>query len=253
MTKAWSAMRDQVGKDKVPLDKFFHIVCPYLNIPSPDTYLERQGWKLEINEEDSPILSRDPNSQSFTSSSAGFTDMTLSVEDIISVCQAMGYAQDYVSDHNATSPTFLARSTFQPVEKKSQQQLSTQVGRSMQDMRVAARNKRRAKRQTARESGGVPALRQQIINTHDAISDRMYQDDRRNGIDGESTQFYNQLTALLANHDAQGQPQVFGQPSDTASVLATNDPSFSIINDWSAFRLGADENATLPSFGSSNV
>jgi hypothetical protein len=244
MAKAWSAMRDQIGKKNVPLDQFFQIICPYLHILSPATYLAHHGWKLEYNEEGYPILSRNPTSQSFESSSVGFIDTTLSVEDIISVCQSMGYAQDYVSDHNATSPTFLAG----PIENKPQQQPSTQAGGSVQSMRVAARNKRRAKRQTARESGGMPALEQDIINAHDVATDSMYQDDSRKDIDLESNEFYQHFTSMLADYNGQGQPQTFRQPGNTASALAMTN-----MTDLSAFRLGADENATLPPFGASNV
>jgi hypothetical protein len=253
MAKAWSAMRDQIGKKKVPLDQFFQIICPYLNILSPDTYLERHGWNFKINEEGTPTLSHNPTSRSSESSSVGFTDTTLSVEDIISVCQSMGYAQDYIPDHSATSPTFLAGSTLQSVENMSQQQLSTPAKGSVQNMRVTARNKRRAKRQTARESGGMPALEQQIINAHDVATDSMHQEDDRRGIELDTNEFYQHFTAMLAEHNAQGQTQIFGQPSDTASALATTNSSLPVMTDFGAFRLGADENATLPPFGASNL
>jgi hypothetical protein len=152
MAKAWSAMRDQLGKANVPLDKFFDIICPRLNLPSPDTYLEDQGWKLHVHQGESPILSRDLSVQPSASFGAGIGDMTLSVEDITSICQTAGYAQYYMSDRNTTSSTFLGRSVEQ------------QARASGQEARVTQRNKRRNKRETARQSGAMPMLREQISN-----------------------------------------------------------------------------------------
>jgi hypothetical protein len=243
LAKAWSTMRDQIGKDNVPLDHFFHIICPYLNIPSPDTYLELQGWNLEINAEGSPTLSRDPDSESIASPSAGFIDTTLSVEDIISVCQTMGYAQDYVPGPNTTSPTFLARSTRG----------------SVQDLRVAARNKRREKRKTARESSAAMALRQEVENAHNVFSDSSFHHDDQNATGGVSTDFHNRLTELLTdphainNIVAQGQLHGYIAPSQTAASRQQQLSGLYMQADYSAFRTGADENATLPPFGASSI
>jgi hypothetical protein len=244
LAKAWSTMRDQIGKDNVPLDHFFQIICPYLNIPSPNTYLELQGWNLETNDEGSPILSRDPNSESLISSSAGFIDMTLSVEDIISVCQTMGYAQDYVPDRNATSPTFLARSTQG----------------SVQDIRVAARNKRREKRRNARESGAATALRKEIDTVRNAFSDNSFQKHDHNGTGGVSLEFHNRLTELLTDPHALSNIIAQGQlhnshvaPSQTPASHQLQLSGLYIPADHSAFRLGADENATLPHFDASSI
>jgi hypothetical protein len=244
LAKAWSTMRDQIGKDNVPLDRFFQIMCPYLDIPSPDTYLELQGWNLEINDEGSLTLLRDPGSELLVSSSAGFIDMTLSVEDIISVCQTMGYAQDYVPDLNTTSPTFLARSNQG----------------SVQDMRVAARNKRREKRKTARESGAATALRQEIDTVRNAFSDNSFQEDEHKGTGDVSLKFHNRLTELLTDPHALNNIIAQGQLHNS-HVVPSQDPASRQLQlsdlymqaDYNAFRLGADENATLPPFGASDI
>jgi hypothetical protein len=244
LAKAWSTMRDQIGKDNVPLDHFFQIICPYLNIPSPNTYLELQGWNLEINDEGSPTLSRNSNSESLISSSAGFIDMTLSVEDIISVCQTMGYAQDYVPDRNTTSPTFLARS----------------IQGSVQDIRVASRNKRREKRRTARESGAATALRKEIDTVRNVFSDNSFQQHEHNGTGDVSLEFHDRLTELLTdphslnNIIAQGQlHNNYVVSSQTPASHQLQLSGLCIPADYSAFRLGADENATLPYFDAESI
>ncbi|ORY11533.1 mating-type protein MAT alpha 1-domain-containing protein [Clohesyomyces aquaticus] len=142
MTKAWSIIRDQIGKDKAPLDMFFRTMCPYLSIPPPETYLEHMGWKLVANAEGAPSLSREHTPDPDTLD-VGVAATALSVEDIIKYCQSMGYAQEYIFDTNLTSSTFLGHTP------------STAGGRG------AARNKRRAKRQTARDPAFSTTLQQQ--------------------------------------------------------------------------------------------
>ncbi|KAJ4413274.1 hypothetical protein N0V91_000249 [Didymella pomorum] len=235
MTKAWSVLRDQIGKDKAPLDQFFRIICPYLNIPSPATYLDSCGWTLGTDDEGSPTLSRE-----FTPSpgamSAGIAGMALSVEDIINYCQSMGYAQEYVSDTNSHAPTFPAQSHYQFAGKTTS---------SLHDSRLAARNKRRAKRQTTRDVGIAPVLQQQIVEAH--VADDLaasYQDSSLFG-HSEPVQSYGDLTDLLISHLGQHQQDL---PGDSTGFLTAADPILAGWTDWGAFRLGADENATLPSF-----
>jgi hypothetical protein len=244
MTKAWSIIRDQIGKDKTPLDQFFRIICPYLNIPSPETYLERYGWTLTTDEEGTPTLSRE-SAPSPDASSAGIIDMALSVEDIISYCQSMGYAQEYISDTDIHSPTFLAQSCSQFAGKNTSVKSQTQVVSSTQESRLAARNKRRAKRQTARDTGVAPALYQQIINAHIANDSNVTHQSSAILGHSEPTQFYNDLADLFTNHMGQEQHANSGIPAD---FVTTEGSIMAGWTDLSAFRLGADMNAPLPSF-----
>nr|AIF76159.1 mating type protein MAT1-1-1 [Didymella maydis] len=235
MTKSWSIIRDQIGKDKAPLDQFFRIICPYLNIPSPETYLDSCGWTLESDDEGTPNLSRE-FTPSLEAMSAGIADMALSVDDIINYCQSMGYAQEYVSDTDSHSPTFLAQ---------SRNRFAGKTTSSTYESRLAARNTRRAKRQTTRDTGIAPVLQQQIAEAH--VADGLaatYQDSSLFG-HSEDVQFYDDLADILTNHFGQDQQTT---PGDTAGLLTTADPILAGWTDWGAFRLGADENATLPSF-----
>ncbi|KAF1934334.1 MAT1-1-1 [Didymella exigua CBS 183.55] len=237
-TKAWSVIRDQIGKDKAPLDQFFRIICPYLNIPSPETYLDCCGWKFNTDDEGSPTLSREfiPSPGAM---SAGIADTALSVEDIINYCQSMGYAQEYVSDTESNSPTYLSQ---------SRNQLAGKSTSSTHESRLVARNKRRAKRQTARDVSIAPVLQQQIVEAHMADNlNATYEGDSLFG-HSEPVQFYGDLADLLTNHLGQDQQAISGDC--TSSLTTTIDPIMAGWTDWGAFRLGADENATLPSLDS---
>ncbi|KAF2867182.1 mating-type protein MAT alpha 1-domain-containing protein [Massariosphaeria phaeospora] len=111
MAKAWSTMRDQVGKRRAPLDEFLRLICPHLKIPAPEMYLECLGWKLVINGEGAPTVSReftpDPNSEDAEDAEAAANG--LSVGDIINYVRSTGYAQGYSTDKNTASSTFLSR------------------------------------------------------------------------------------------------------------------------------------------------
>nr|ABI37047.1 MAT-1 [Pyrenophora graminea] len=106
MTKAWSMIRDQLTKQVAPLDEFFELVCPWLGIPSPALYLETYGWTLSVDQDGNLTLSCEAGFES-TFVVAGAADKALSVEDIIGFVQGRGYGMDYVHNPDASS-TFLA-------------------------------------------------------------------------------------------------------------------------------------------------
>lgn len=241
MTKAWSVIRDQIGKDKAPLDRFFRIICPYLNIPSPETYLDHCGWTLSSDEEGTPALARIASS-SPKDANAGIAGMTLSVEDIINYCQSMGYAQEYMPDSGTYSPTFLAQSHNHSSNSVKSQ---TQFANSVHETRLAARNKRRAKRQTAKTMNTVPALQQQIVHAHNTDDLNAAYHDTSFLETTEPVQFFGDLAGFFSDHIERKPQGISGASGDFA---AGEDPVMTHWADWSAFRLGADENATLPSF-----
>jgi hypothetical protein len=253
MTKAWSNIRDQIGKGNAPLDQFFRIICPHLNIPSPETYLECQGWKLVISQEGTPTLSRDADTLE-ASLAPGFAHMALSVEDIIVYCQAMGYAQGYVADMDTTSSTFLGRSLNQVTEKDTITKAKTQTAGPSQAHRVAARNKRRMKRQNARETGVVPALQAQIVNAHNTDISNVPLHGSTSNYNFEPFQFYDNMAQFLTGPIADlgnGSGNVQGNES---AALTTTDAGIPLWTaDYNAFRFGADEDATMPFFNSASL
>jgi hypothetical protein len=253
MAKAWSEMRDQIGKNNVPLDQFFKIICPLLNLPSPETYLEGQGWKLEINQEGIPILLRDPTAQPPASLITEFADMPLSVEDITSICQTMGYAQGYVPGRNTASSTFLGRSLLRSSQKSARPLYMTAAG-FVQNAKVVKRkdnrkDNRKDKRETAGQSGMGLMLREQIINAHGGKPSSVPHADEPSNTVAEPSGFYNQMAALFTHHMSQDASQtVHSSAQNATATLVTNTSSHPVFTDRSAFRRGADENATLPPF-----
>ena len=211
ITKAWSIVRDQISKEKAPLGVFFNIICPYLNIISPETYFERLGWELTLDKENNPSLSR-VSVPALESLDIGINVSTLSVEDIILHCQSMGYAQEYVFDMDNISLTFLAPST-QETLKKLVDPLAAGCKATLEN--------RRAERQALRESDDMAALKKDIVATHKYSISVI-----------EKMQFDDKIAMFLL--DPTGS-QELPQPQQPQQPQQTGD----------AFRVGADTDATL--------
>lgn len=259
MAKAWSIIRDQVGKDNAPLNQFFQIMCPCLSIPPPEVYLEFCGWTLGIDKDGNPAVSK-PASQRPKPLGTGIAAMGISVDDIIKRCQYVGYAQGLTISTETKSPTFLAQpgnATSPPVIPQTQPAVPTF------ETRLAARNDRRARRGTARDTGVAADLRQQVTNAHNmhvADPDDYVSDSG----DDEPMQIHSDLARVLANHHmGQTLQEITGEPfgllaagqaqhdiaGESFDFLAAGDPIMTDWTDWDAYRLSADENASLPNFG----
>ncbi|KAH7078556.1 MAT1-1-1 [Paraphoma chrysanthemicola] len=224
LAKAWSTIRDQIGKDNAPLGAYLDIICPYLQVPHPAAYLERHGWILDINHEGSPVLFRDSNITPVATLGAG---LTLSVEDITGICQQSGYAQNYVPKPNSTSSTFLSQQT------------------SVQTIRKAARDKRRAKRQPAKSRAVRDAIRQDIVVAHGGdlpypVKDNEDAEDIEDDI-LDSSEFYEDLSEMLSNRDAQTETEHHNTSVESALDAPANYAEFSELIDWDAFCAGTDE------------
>lgn len=264
MAKAWSTIRDQIGKDQAPLDQFFRIICPHLKLPDPASYLEIHGWILAVNEEGDPIISRSADSE-FASVGTGNTDMAISVEDIITYVQSLGYAHGFILD-NKPSSTFLGQSVSSTLEKNISAISITQGTSKAAHARFLIRNKRRAKRQTVRNAGYRASLDQDILNAHQldpAPVDENMPDCYSTTapvLDQSPNKFYDGLTTLLSDQISTGQGDadhldnayLFNDCSLSGNVpfmtiddFTTNMPN---LIDYDAFRLGADEDVTLPIF-----
>jgi hypothetical protein len=260
MTKAWSAVRDRIGKDRAPLDEFFRIICDYLNMPLPEIYLELHGWTLTVNKEGDPTLTRDEDTLP-ASSTAGLADTAVSVEDLIAYSQLHGYAQGFVVDPNHFSPTFLATGKRDLPE----------VPRAPVDGRMVARNKRRARRQTARENGleSLQTLEQDLANAR-AFQLHLNPSDA-DLPESENHSLYDAFSGILTGNDLPGNDSAEDFPGNNpADDLAGNDaaendlpdidlagndyPSADLTDeDWNAFRMGANANVTLPPFGDATI
>ncbi|OCK83160.1 mating-type protein MAT alpha 1, partial [Lepidopterella palustris CBS 459.81] len=88
--KAWSTIRDEVGKASAPLDAFLNIACPLLGIIPPSQYLSRLGWEVSADGDGNPTVIRKfiPSQYSF----AAFPlTTTLSADDVVNHCRVAGY------------------------------------------------------------------------------------------------------------------------------------------------------------------
>lgn len=88
IAKAYSVIRDMVGKARAPLDKFLQIVCPLINIIQPDFYLDTMGWWKPKGQHMELFRRYTPNITLF---SAEVRTTTLSVDDVVNHCSSVGY------------------------------------------------------------------------------------------------------------------------------------------------------------------
>ena len=56
--KAYSVLRDKLGKEKAPLDQFLKIVCPPMNMIEPTQYFVTMGWEMTIAEDGQAFVHR---------------------------------------------------------------------------------------------------------------------------------------------------------------------------------------------------
>jgi hypothetical protein len=88
VAKAYSVIRDQVGKDKAPLDIFLRIVCPLIGIIAPAEYLDMLGWAMPSDHQREMNRIMIPNPSDF---SAELRTTNLSPDDIVNHCREIGY------------------------------------------------------------------------------------------------------------------------------------------------------------------
>ena len=216
------------------------------HMPWQEIYLELHGWTLTVDKEGDPTLTRDENTLP-ASSSAGRADTAVSVEDLIAYSQLMGYAQGFVVDLNTVSPTFLATGKRDLPE----------VPRAPVDGRMVARNKRRARRQTARETGlqSLQTLEQDLANAR-AFQLQLNPSDA-DLPESESHPLYNAFAGIFTGNDPSGNDLPGNGPAGndlTDNDLANNNLLGDLTDeDWNAFRLGTDADVTFPPFGDAPI
>nr|APB08862.1 mating type protein [Neofusicoccum eucalyptorum] len=89
LAKAYSYIRDEVGTENAPMDKFLNIACPHIGIIARDTYLHTFGWELISDESGSCLVRRCvPDPASFPQD---FLTTNVSAEDMVGFVRASGY------------------------------------------------------------------------------------------------------------------------------------------------------------------
>jgi hypothetical protein len=256
MAKAWSNIRDQIGNDNAPLHQFFSIVCPHLNIPSPEFYLELLGWDFVVDDKGALTVSRNPY-LTLDAANVGVSAAAVSVEDIVSHCQSVGYAQGYNPDQNPTSSTFLGHSPSY-----------------IQKVRSMEKKKRRAKSEALRGSRFAAEMKAKDEQAQRMVelTNEACQRDTAGDLNLLHHQYHTVLTQAMlvaqniaTNHlgnmatnttpgtatGSQGIPtNASSHTANTPQDITADDTNSTANMDPSnAFRVGANTTSTLPAIG----
>lgn len=90
LAKAYSLIRDSIGKEKAPLDSYLAIIGPFIGIVPPEQYLEILGWEIVAGGDGGKLLRRDFDVD-FDSLDQDLFTSNVSVNDIIEYSYASGY------------------------------------------------------------------------------------------------------------------------------------------------------------------
>ncbi|KAL8854898.1 MAG: hypothetical protein Q9221_000405 [Calogaya cf. arnoldii] len=87
LAKAYSVIRDHVGKQHAPLDRFLSLLTDFVGIISPHGYLTTMGFEVTVDELGTVSLLRDDTIEI----DIGMQSTNMSVEDIITYASKHGY------------------------------------------------------------------------------------------------------------------------------------------------------------------
>ncbi|KAI4284151.1 MAG: hypothetical protein L6R38_001649 [Xanthoria sp. 2 TBL-2021] len=87
LAKAYSVIRDHVGKEHAPLDGFLSLVADFVGIIDPHSYLSTMGWEVSVDELGTVSLVKNDT----IDISIGMLSTNMSVEDIITYASAHRY------------------------------------------------------------------------------------------------------------------------------------------------------------------
>ncbi|KAL8693284.1 MAG: hypothetical protein Q9218_001844 [Villophora microphyllina] len=136
VAKAYSAIRDVVGKEHAPLDSFLMLVTKFVGIIEPHDYLIVMGWEILVNGTGTVSLTRGD----FSAVDSKMLSTTISVEDIISFAGQHGYAG---MDDSATlagpssQPTIAMAAAAQPAVLSSGTHTSASANTSVSNIMPA--------------------------------------------------------------------------------------------------------------------
>ncbi|KAL8659682.1 MAG: hypothetical protein Q9226_000307 [Calogaya cf. arnoldii] len=87
LAKAYSVIRDHVGKEHAPLDGFLSLLANFVGIISPHSYLTTMGFEVTVDKLGTVSLLRDDTIEI----DIGMQSTNISVEDIITYASTHGY------------------------------------------------------------------------------------------------------------------------------------------------------------------
>ena len=117
IARAYTNIRDQVGKANASIEVFFSIVCPRMGIIGVDDYFARMEWVAETNEGGSVVLFQKscPDLKTFPSE---IMNSNLTEKDVVHFCAF----QDYLSPSDALAITGLPTARRGPTITQASQQ-----------------------------------------------------------------------------------------------------------------------------------
>lgn len=115
LAKAYSELRDKVGKKRAPLSPFLAINAPFVGVVDPDHYLRIHGWEI-IDRDGQTILLRAARPDGAASGSSMLTT-NASVEDVIRNCCYHGYINENILGFGTLSSgmSLIMATSAQPV------------------------------------------------------------------------------------------------------------------------------------------
>jgi hypothetical protein len=90
IARAYSSIRDAVGKRNAPLDAFLNLVCPVVGIIGADEYLERMKWVSMATDTGSMILIQ-TSAPDLASLGASICHTSMTEKDVVQYCTRSGY------------------------------------------------------------------------------------------------------------------------------------------------------------------
>jgi hypothetical protein len=93
LAKAYSMIRDRVGKEDAPLDNFLDLCCPEIGIISINEYLNKLNWVVGSNAKGELTLTQ-TEAPDFANFEAELTNCSMNEIDVIEFCVAEGFFPD---------------------------------------------------------------------------------------------------------------------------------------------------------------
>lgn len=90
IAKAYSGIRDHLGKKRAPLDTFLTLICPKIGIIPVHDYLTTMNWTFVVYPDESKALKQSTNPDFSTFSNAIMTTI-MTERDVVDYCGQRGY------------------------------------------------------------------------------------------------------------------------------------------------------------------
>ena len=102
VARAYSSIRDQIGKSNAPLDAFLNLICPVIGIIGTEDYLEKMNWSVEFSS-DSQLGLRQVSAPNFEVFGRHFIHTSMTERDVINFVASKGYITRQIANIITTS------------------------------------------------------------------------------------------------------------------------------------------------------